>query len=414
MRILIVSQYFWPENFRINDLCSELSHRGHKVTVLTGKPNYPDGNVFEDFQNKPKEFDQYAGCRIFRVPMIERGDGNSTKLILNYFSYAVSATLIGAWKLRGKKFDVIFVFEPSPVTVGLPAIFFKKIKKAPIVFWVLDLWPETLEAVGIIESKRALGFIGKLVSFIYNRCDLVLGQSEAFFEGISKYCQDRTKIKYFPSWSENIFSQISVHPATELEKHSGVFKILFAGNIGESQDFPSILKAMEILKAEHANVKLFLVGDGRNMNFVNTEVLNRNLNDYVYLLGRHPLKSMPSFYTAADVLLVTLKQSPVFSMTIPGKIQSYMSVGKPILTMLSGEGSRIVKEADCGYIANSGNSEKLAQNIIKMSQLSSVELGFLGSKAKSYADSEFNRDKLINQLENWLNEMVDKEKREEA
>jgi len=129
MHILVVSQYFWPENFRINDLCAELVARGHKVTVLTGKPNYPDGEVFERYLSHPNEFDFYCGCDVVRVPMVARGKGRSVKLMFNYLTFALFATIIGAWKLRGKSFDVIFVFEPSPVTVGLPAIFLKKLKK---------------------------------------------------------------------------------------------------------------------------------------------------------------------------------------------------------------------------------------------------------------------------------------------
>ena len=166
MRILIVTQYFWPENFRINDLCGELAQRGHNVTVLTGKPNYPGGVVFDEYKQNPSSFNQYQGCEVVRVPVIARGGGASTKLILNYVSFALSASLFGLIKLRKKEFDVIFVFEPSPITVGLPAICFKALNNIPIVFWVLDLWPDTLEAVGVIKSKKSFVAIRK-VSFFY-------------------------------------------------------------------------------------------------------------------------------------------------------------------------------------------------------------------------------------------------------
>lgn len=408
MRILIVTQYFWPENFRINDLCAELTKRGNKVTVLTGKPNYPAGVIFEDYKKQPSDFAEYEGCEIVRVPMLARGQGSSVKLMLNYFSFALSASLIGAWKLRKKPYDIIFVYEPSPVTVGLPAVFIKKIKNAPVVFWVLDLWPETLESIGVIKSKRVLSLVGKLVSFIYNRCDLILGQSKAFFGGISRYANNKEKIKYFPSWSENIFNQKAAQPVQDIDTTEDVFKILFAGNIGEAQDFPAILHALEILKDDDVRAKLYVVGDGRALDAVKEEIAKRNLEDYISLLGRYPLESMPGFYSSVDALLVTLKESPVFSMTIPGKVQSYMSAGKPVLSMLSGEGSRVIKEAECGCVANSGDYETLAKNILSMTRLSKQELKTLGDNARIYSDKEFNRDTLIDQLEIWFSETIKK------
>jgi len=410
MKILVVSQYFWPENFRINDLCAELAHRGHEVTVLTGKPNYPSGEVFPEFHSNPAAFNQYQGCQIVRVPMASRGKGSSVKLLMNYVSYFLSATLVGSLKLRGKSFDVIFVFEPSPVTVCLPALFLKKLKKSPVVFWVLDLWPETLEAIGVVKSKPLLALVGKLVSFIYNRCDLVLGQSKAFFDGIARYCTDKTKIKYFPSWPEAVFVDAVTSPVREIEKHQGVFKILFAGNIGDAQDFPAILSAAALLKTKPLNVKFFIVGDGRAFEWVKSEIIKQKLQDSVYLMGRHPLEAMPSFYASVDTLLVTLQESPVFFMTIPGKVQSYMAAGKPILTMLSGEGSRIVEEAGCGYIAKSSDYEQLSNNIIAMSKLKQDELAELGHKAKCYAQAEFDRYTLITQLESWFIELQQKSK----
>jgi len=414
MKILVVSQYFWPENFRINDLCAELARRGHEVTVLTGKPNYPSGKIFPDFDSNPAAFNQYQGCQIVRVPIVYRGKGSSVKLSMNYVSYFLSASLMGAWKLKGQSFDMIFVFEPSPVTVCLPALFLKKLKKAPVVFWVLDLWPETLEAIGVIKSKPLLALVGKLVSFIYNRCDLVLGQSKAFYDGIANYCTDKTKIKYFPSWSESVFLDETAPTIAELNKCEGFFKILFAGNVGDAQDFQSILQAAKILKAKQIKTKFFIVGDGRAYEWVKSEISKQNLENYIHLLGRHPLELMPSFYSSADALLVTLQESSVFAMTIPGKVQSYMAAGKPILTMLSGEGSRIIDEAGCGYTAKSGDYEQLSGNIIAMSELNRDELVELGDNAKLYAQTEFNRDKLISQLEEWFVELCEKKQNKNA
>ena len=409
MRILILTQYFWPEDFRINDLCTELVKRGNTVTVLTGKPNYPDGIVYPNFANNPDQFTQFSGADIVRVPMIARGQGSSLQLLLNYFSFALLASFIGWRNLQKSTFDVIFVYEPSPITVGLPAIFLRKMKKIPVVFWTLDLWPETLEAIGVVKSKPILGLIGKLVSFIYNRCDLVLGQSKAFLGAIDRYCDDSDKIRYFPSWSEDIFTGKSVSVKVEsMERHTGVFKVLFAGNVGEAQDFPAIIDTAERLKQSQANVKLFIVGDGRALPWVKQQIEDKALQNYIVLLGRHPLESMPGFYESADALLVSLKQSRIFSMTIPGKLQSYLMAKKPILGMLDGEGARAINESRGGYVCHSGDSQALAKNMEKMSDLDEIERQNLGCNAREYAHKEFDRESLISQLEHWFIEVSSK------
>ncbi len=402
MRVLVVSQYFWPENFRINDLCSELVKRGHKVTVLTGKPNYPDGVAYPEFIENPLKYSRFEGAKIIRVPMVARGQGSSLKLFFNYISFAFSASLWGWIKLRKIDFDVTFVFEPSPITVGLPAIWLRKTRKIPVIFWVLDLWPETLEAVGVIKSRFLLCLVGKLVSFIYRRCDLILGQSKSFLDGIALYCDKTEKIKYFPNWPEGIFSINTIQRVEAIAKFDGTFKVLFAGNIGEAQDFPSILAAAAVLKNSNASIKIFIVGDGRMMLWVKQQIEERGLQDFVCLMGLHPLEMMPSFYASADALLVSLKESRVFSMTVPGKVQSYMMAEKPILAMLDGEGALAINEANAGYTCCAEDHEALAKNILAMSKLSKDELQKFGVNAKSYAQREFDRSRLISQLEQWF------------
>ena len=228
MKILVVSQYFWPENFRINDLVKEWVARGHEVTVLTGKPNYPDGQVFPEFAREPERFSRYEGARVHRVPMLARSQG-AMRLILNYLSFVIGGCLWGPWLLRGLRADVIFVYEPSPITVGIPAILLGRLKRAPVVLWVLDLWPETLAAVGAVRSPIVLRMVGHLVSFIYNRCALVLGQSRAFIDSIGHYCRDRSKVRYFPSWAESLFLHADGGRAPEVPTATDTFGSLHAG-----------------------------------------------------------------------------------------------------------------------------------------------------------------------------------------
>lgn len=403
MRLLVVTQYFWPENFRINDLVAELVRRGHEVTILTGYPNYPDGRIFAEFRRDPAAFASFQGARIVRVPMLPRGQGK-VRLVMNYFTYAASACLAGAFKLRGQQFDAIFAYEPSPVTVGIPAAFMRWLKKAPLAFWVLDLWPETLAAIGVVRSPFLLRQVGRLVSFIYQRCDLILAQSRSFVPQIAQYCPDRSRIMYFPNWAESIFGGASAEPAAEVPVKPGSFDVMFAGNIGEAQDFPAVLAAAEMLK-DHPRVRWLLVGDGRMARWVGAQIAQRKLQNNVLMLGQHPVERMPSFYQHADALLVSLKDEPIFSMTIPGKLQSYLAFGIPVVAMLNGEGAQIVERSGAGVTCRAGDSAGLAAAVSWLSEQSEERTTEMGKKALAVSADEFDRSRLISRLEASLEEL---------
>lgn len=379
--------------------------RGHSVTVLTGIPNYPAGRVFDAYRQNPKAFEHYSGARVWRVPMLARGHG-AVRLFLNYLSFVVGACLYGPWRLRGQQADVIFVFEPSPVTVGLPAILLGRIKRAPVVFWALDLWPETLAAIGVVRSPRVLGWVGHLVKFIYERCTLVLGQSRGFLASIAKYCSDTQKIRYFPSWAEEVFNEPDLVPAPEVPVLEGVFNVLFAGNIGEAQDLPAVLEAAESLK-DNAAIRWLIVGDGRKSEWLLEEVARRGLQANVLLLGRFPVERMPSFYAHADALLVSLKKDPVFSMTIPGKVQSYLMAGVPLVGMLDGEGAKVITEANAGLVCAAGDAGGLAEAVLQMAAMHVDQRHQLGVNGRAFAQKEFGRSLLMDRLEVLLREAAD-------
>lgn len=404
MRILVVSQYFWPENFRINDLVKEWAQRGHEVTVLTGIPNYPAGKIFKAYQEQPSAFTEYEGAKVVRVPMLSRGSGGF-RLMLNYLSFVLGAFIFGPMRLRGRPVDVIFVFEPSPVTVGLPAVWLSKIKKAPVVFWALDLWPETLAAIGVVCSPRALVWVGHMVRFIYNRCTLVLGQSRGFLGSIAHYCDDNAKIRYFPSWAEDVFTEGCVEPAPELPEWADGFTVVFAGNIGEAQDMPTVLDAAERLK-DNASIRWVIVGDGRKSDWLQSEVIRRGLDKQVLLLGRFPVERMPSFYAHADALLVSLKRDPVFSMTIPGKVQSYLMAGIPLLGMLDGEGAAVIRDAQAGLTCEAGDGAGLANAVMTLATMPPEERKQLGMNGRKFAQQEFGRTQLMDRLEVLLAEAL--------
>ena len=403
MRLLVVTQYFWPENFRINDLVAELVRRGHDVTVLTGLPNYPEGAVFPQFKDNPEAFSRYEGAEVIRVPMLPRGKGG-LRLMLNYFSFAASASLLGIWKLRGRRFDAVFAYEPSPITVGLPAAALRAVKRAPMAFWVLDLWPETLQAIGVVRSPAILRAVGKLVSFIYKRCDLILAQSNSFIPQIRKYAGADSRVEYFPSWAESLFDSAATAPAEEVPHAPDSFNVMFAGNIGDAQDFPAILGAAERLK-EYLHIRWLIVGDGRMANWVTDEIERRGLQHNVLMLGRHPVERMPAFFRHAQALLVSLKDEPIFAMTIPGKLQSYLVAGVPIMAMLNGEGAEVVSQGGAGITCASGDQEALANSILALSRMTEEERALMGHNARALSLREFDRDTLIGRLESWLKTM---------
>ena len=404
MRILVVSQYFWPENFRINDLVREWNARGHQVTVLTGRPNYPGGEIFPEFLQDPACFARFDGVQIYRVPMLARAKG-TFRLVLNYLSFVLGAGLFGPWKLCGHYPDVIFVFEPSPVTVGLPAIWLGRLKRCPVVFWVLDLWPETLAAIGVVKHPKALSAVARMVRFIYNRCTLVLGQSRSFLPSIASHCDDSSKVRYLPSWAEDVFQDPVEEPVGEIPTAPGILSILFAGNVGDAQDFPAILDAADRLKHRH-DIRWLIVGDGRRSAWVSEQVQARGLGDRVLLLGRFPVERMPAFYAQADALLVSLKKDPTFSMTIPGKVQSYLAAGRPIIGMLDGEGADVIKRAGAGLVCPAGDSAALAKTIQRFAETSPEDRRRMGKQGQAYAKVEFDRNTLVTRLLTLLEESI--------
>lgn len=406
MRLLVVSQYFWPENFRINDLVTELVRRGHQVTVLTGEPNYPQGEIFPEYRSDKAAFASCGGAEIIRVPLRPRHKGNFN-LARNYLSFVLSAGLRGPWKLRGRRFDAMFVYQPSPVTVGLPAMLLKAIKRVPMAFWVLDLWPQSLSAVGVTRSPLVLGMVDALVRIIYRSVDLILVQSRSFVAEIGRQAGGEEKIGYFPSWSDDPASSPPAEPAPEVPAADGQFSIMFTGNVGDAQDFPAILDTADLMR--HEPVRWLIVGDGRRSDWLAAEVARRDLGKQVLLLGRHPLERMPAFLMHADAALVALRPEPAFAMTIPGKVQTYLAAGKPILAMIDGEGAEVVRLAEAGLTAPAGDAPAFADAIRQMMATPPEKRLEMGRSGQDFARVEFDRDALVARLETWLAQLVDPE-----
>ena len=402
MQILVVSQYFWPENFRINDLCAEFQKRGHEITVLTGIPNYTGGRVFPEFLEKPNTFQNYKNVKIIRVPISPRKSGR-IYLILNYLSYMISASFIGLFKLRNKKFDIIFICQLSPATVAIPAILIGKIKNIPISMWVLDLWPDTLKALGAVKNKFLLFIIQILMKYIYRKCSMIFVQSMSLKHKISSLINHTKNVLYIPSWAETDFVNSKfIRKSKGFGSHN--FIITFAGNIGFAQDMDCVINAAKLIKND--NIEIRLIGGGSDDRRVLKLIENNKLQDKVKMYGQYPLTCMPKFFSESDAMLITLSDQEIFSMTIPGKLQSYMAFGMPVVGAINGEARQIIEKSGCGFCVASGDSSGLAEAILKMSSLSFSKRKLMGSRGKIFYDKEFKREVIIKKFEKNLSSLI--------
>jgi colanic acid biosynthesis glycosyl transferase WcaI len=404
VRVLVVTQYFWPETFRINELVQMLVSRGHTVTVLTGIPNYPSGEVFAEYSKDPHRFSDFEGVEVIRVPMVSRGH-RRIQLALNYVTFAVSGSIVGPWRLRKREFDVIFAYEPSPITVGIPAAVLRSRKKIPSLLWILDLWPETPVALGMLPARPFVSAVEWMVRKIYAHTDVLLVQSPGFVAAVRRYAPPPRRVEYFPSWADAVFDGALPKPAPEVPIMAGSFDVVFAGNIGEAQDFGTIVAAAELLR-DRENIRFVIVGDGRQSAWLANEVATRKLASTVLLVGRHPVDRMPEFFAHAAALLVPLRADEVFAMTIPAKVQAYMASGRPIIAVLDGEGAEAVRRWECGVVVRPGDADGLAKAILELADAPSDVRDLMGENGRRGATIEFNREVLVDRLETWIDELV--------
>lgn len=395
MRVLLVTQYFYPENFKSNDIAFELVKRGYKVDVLTGIPNYPEGRYYKGFGLFNRRIETINGVKVFRALQISRGQNKKWRLALNYLSFAFFASTWAFFMSLFKHYNCVIVHAPSPITQGLPAIVVIKIQRIPLYLWVLDLWPEAIQSGGGILNKQILTIIDTFVKFMYNNSLKILISSEEFGPLISSKGAFKEKIEYFPNWSEDLLLMSQDYPIPELPKG---FIIMIAGNLGISQDLDAVLQvAMEM--EDDTSIKWVLVGDGSKKKWIDDSIIAHNLQDKVFTLGRFPLEAMPSFFRAADAMLLTLSgEYTDLKMVVPARLQSYMAAGRPVLAMIDGAGADLILKANCGYVVKSGDYISLAKIIREkvFSDLESFEK--LGCNGRKYFEEHFRKDNCINHL----------------
>ena len=403
MKILIVSQYFWPENFRINDLAKHFVKLGNKVEVLTGKPNYPTGNLFDKYKKISKKFKRYQGAKIHRVPMMLRGKGSKIELFFNYFSFLLSGLFYSYNNLRKKKYDIILTFGTSPLTVHIISIFISFYTKSKLILWVLDLWPDIVYELNIIKNKLVKKILNILVDFIYRSTDIILAQSTFYKEEIEKITANKN-VKLFYSWPENInYKDKKLSKDLKLNKKN--LNIMFTGNIGEYQNFDEILEG--ILSNRKLNINWVFVGSGRGLENFKKKV-NGHKIDNVIFKPNCPLSKIPEYVNHADILLVSLKSGKVGLGTIPGKVQTYLKFKKPILCHAGGLLNKFVKKNNYGLVSNPGDIKEFNKNVRKLYYLKINKK--LNNKFNKKDFSDFSKKKNFKIINNSIKSLIEDKK----
>ena len=393
-KVLVVCQYYYPEPVRINDICEELVKKGYEVDVVTDIPNYPMGEIYEEYRKQNVKDEIIKGVHIHRCYTIPRKN-NIFYRFLNYYSFAISSTLY-VKKIK-KQYDIVFVNQLSPVMMACAGIKYKKIHNVKLVMYCLDLWPESLKVGGVKEKSIIFKIFHWISNKIYRECDRILITSKSFKDYLkNEFSIKNEKIDYLPQYAESIFN---VNDCKK-EKNDKI-DLLFAGNMGATQSLDTIIFAAEKLK-NNKNLYWHFVGDGSEYERIKKLAEQKELKNVIFY-GRKQLEEMPKYYKMADAMLVTLAGDSAVSNTLPGKVQSYMAAGKPIIGAINGETQDVINEAKCGFCGEADNVDELVKSVERFIEYK--EKDKLGENAYKYYENNFKKDifieKLISELENY-------------
>lgn len=394
-RVLVLSQYFWPESFRINEIADSLRLAGCEVAVLTGQPNYPDGEVFDGYRAFSWGVSSTpAGIPVYRVPLAPRGRGSAIRLALNYLSFVGAGSFFGPWLLRRRRIDIVFVYGISPLLQAIVGIVLRRTHGARLVTWVQDLWPQSLEVTGYLKSPRSLAAVSTLVRWVYRCSDLLLAQSEAFLPTIRSMAGS-TPVEFHPNPGERAFEDAKQPTHLPIVLPAG-FNVVFAGNLGNAQALHTVIDAAEQLRAV-TGVRFVLIGSGNRGGWLEQQIIKRRL-DNVMMPGRFASEHMPAILGQASVLLVTLAKSPIMAQTIPSKVQAYLAAGKPVIASMDGEGARVIMESGAGIACPAEDAAALANAVRQLSAAPADGLVAMGQAGRAYYLKHYQPDALARQL----------------
>lgn len=376
-----------------------MAKRGVDVTVICGTPNYPRGKFFDGYEWLKRNREVVNGVNVIRLPVIPRGQGNKAMLLANYFSYFILASIYLPFHiLANKKYDACFVQQLSPVMMSVPGVLFKKLTGRKLFTWVLDLWPESLKAAGGITNKKILNFFNWFAKLEYRNSDKILVSSNGFSTNIQSKGDFGDKIIHMPNWAEDELQADANLPVPQLPPG---FNVMFAGNIGEAQDFENVVEAAKLLRQDD-KICFIIVGDGRKKEWVESQIKEHNLQDRIVLLGRYDIKYMPSFFRNADCLFLALKDDEILNLTVPAKLQAYMANGRPIVAMINGDANKLIKDINCGVSVPASSPQALVCALRQLKSLKVEEREQMGKRAKTYCEKHFNKKIILDNLYNLI------------
>lgn len=399
MNLLVISQYYYPEQFRINDICREWVKRGHKVTVVTAIPNYPKGKFYDGYGLLKNRKEQKDGVEIIRLPIIPRGK-NPIMLILNYISFVISGFFFS--KFTKKQFDKVFIYEVSPMTQAYVGIWYAKRKKIECNLYVMDLWPESIELATGVSNRTILNLVGKMTDSIYKKCDRIFTSSKSFIKSINERGHSKEKIVFWPQYAEEFYKPISIEKCkiTEIEKDE-YFKVIFAGNIGQAQGLDILIDVAKILKEDKEKVKFYLIGDGRAKAELQEKVGKEEVEEYIKFIDKKPAEDIPKYYSLCDLAFLSLKDNKISNLILPAKLQSYLACGIPILGCVGGEAKEVIEKSHSGFCVKYDAEEiaKTIENIIKMDE---SELRRLRKNALEFFEENYKKELLLRKMDEYL------------
>jgi colanic acid biosynthesis glycosyl transferase WcaI len=399
LNILYLSQYFHPEQFLNNHIAKALVAADHRVDVVTCVPNYPAGRFFDGYSNAGRKEELWEGVHIHRVFTIPRGR-SAIQLIANYLAYPVTAS----WRIRRlmktRRPDVSFVSMPSPLFQALAGIFAKRFFGVPTIYWVQDIWPDSAIITLKLRNRAVVWALNKICGWIYRQADIVMVQSDGFHRKIAEFGVNPERIVTLPNAAPDFFKPISQSAIPQRIRAiipEGRRILMFAGNIGESQDFNTIIAAAQMLPPEN-RLLIVVIGSGRDEARVKKKVEHAGLNSRFLFLGRHSEVDMPAFFACADAMFVSLRDEPIFSLTVPSKVQAYLACGKPILANLAGEGAAIIERSRTGIATPPGSPKELAESFFVISNIDDVDLQRMSDRALHLYEERFSLPSVVEQI----------------
>ena len=396
MNLLVISQYYYPEQFRINDICKEWVKRGHNVTVVTGIPNYPQGKFYKGYSWFKNRKEQKDGVNIIRLPIISRGK-NVIRLVLNYISFVISGFFFA--KFTRKKFDKVFIYEVSPMTQSYVGIWYAKRKKIECNLYVMDLWPESIELATGIKNKTILNFVGKMVDKIYKQCDRIFTSSESFIKSIEKRGQPSSKLIFWPQYAETFYKPIPKEyiNISEIPENDN-FKIVFAGNIGQAQGLDILVTVAKQIKQKKDKVEFYLIGDGRAKNLLIQEVKKENVQDIIHFIDKKPAIEIPKYYSACDMAFLSLKDDEISNQILPAKLQSYLACGIPILGCVDGEAKRVIEDSKAGFCVKH-DSKQITETIEQILRMDKQDFHKMKKNAVNFFRNNYEKELLLEKMD---------------